>query len=71
METVSTEEKIIDIVKDASVHLDALLLQFQKLHEMEAEITALSVEERNKLSDRPEVLEFEEKVNKVLPYLDC
>lgn len=60
-----TEEKVINIIQDTSICLDLILFRIQQLYDMEVDIKALSVAEINALSDRPEVLEFEQKFKKL------
>lgn len=61
----ATEERVVELVESATLFVDLLLNKIKEIYDMKDELDRLSSEEKNRLSNRPEVLKFEEKMVKL------
>ena len=61
----ATEERVVGLVESATLLADLLLNKITEIYNMEGELNGLSSEEKNRLSNRPEVLRFEEKIEEL------
>ena len=61
----ATEERVVELVESATLLANLLLNKITEIYNMEGELNGLSSEEKNRLSNRPEVLRFEEKIEEL------
>ena len=61
----ATEERVVELVEWATVDVELLMDKIKQIYGMESELDKLSSEEKNRLSNRPEVLKFEGKMEKL------
>lgn len=61
----ATEERVVGLVESATILVDLLLNKITEIYNMKEELDRLSSEEKNRLSNRPEVLRFEEKIEEL------
>lgn len=61
----ATEERVVELVESATLYVELLMDKIKQIYGMESELDKLSSEEKNRLSNRPEVLKFEGKMEKL------